>query len=614
MKKVYNLLFLITISLVGFIGINNVKAEDYGLWINGEQFTSDKTTINCDDGTATLNPDTFVLTFDNAKITNDTADSSPVYYSGTKNLTITLTGSNIITLINSLDAINVNGNLTIEGTGKLTINMNSLPGDVIKAKNLIVSNASLDVNIDLESANNSISSDGSIWGTILRATSGNVTINNSSMNISGPFNIGVLAEGSENIGKVIVTDSNIAITGVSFVATYKNKYSEFEFYQEGIAGNHVVINGDTDISIKDVGYGIDAFKNYTKDYHDACDNNSITINDGEIYISASQVGMDTDNMSVDNYTKKIVVSYEASGMNASIVSKSEFASDYYYTYPYIKMGDIETYKVTKVLSGPNVMDLPSEALEGEIVSLYVWYYDAYEIDKVQILKTSDKSDITNEVGYDSNKNEFTMPAYPVTVKVTLKKVFNVLPKTVSSKLDKYNSVTISWTRDENDYSKYFRGCEIYYKKSTNTTWTRVIRTTRSSYTIENLTSGVKYEFKVVPYISMYDVDADKNIYIQSLRSKTVSRYTLKKLNAPKVTKKSSKTIKVKWNKINGVTKYEIAKSKSKTKGFKVIKIAKSISSSYKIKVAKGKKYYYKVRACNGNVCAPWSNVKLYKLR
>ena len=614
MKKISNLLFLITISLVGFIGINSVKAEDYGLWVNGEQFTSDKTIINCDEGTATLNPETFVLTFDNVKITNDVADSLPVYYSGSKALTIALNGNNTMSLINGLVAIGTSGNLTIEGSGKLNINMNNLPGDVIKAKNLTVNNTSLDVDIDPGNTNGSISSDGSIWGTILRATSGNVTVNNSNINISGPFNIGILAEGSKATGKVTITNSNISITGVNFMAIYKNKYSEFEFHQEGIAGNHIVINGETSLNIKDVGYGLDAFKNYTQDYFDACDGNSITINDGEIYISASQVGMDTDNMNANNYTKKIVISYEASGMNASLVQKSEFASDYYYTYSFIKMGNIETYKVTKSLFGPNVIDLPSEALEGEIISLYVWYYDAYEIDKVQILKTSDKSDVTNEVEYDSNKNEFTMPAYPVTVKVTLKKVFNVLPKTVSSKLGKYNSVILSWTKDENDYANYFRGCEIYYKKSTDTTWTRIVRTMKKSYTIEKLTPGVKYNFKIVPYISMYDVDANKNTYIQSLRSKTLSRYTLKKLNTPKVVKVSSSKIRVKWTKINGVTKYQIARSKSKTKGFKVYRTAKSTSSSYKMKATRGKRYYYKVRACNGNICAPWSNVKSYKLK
>ena len=616
-ERIFNA-FIVIISLVGFIGISNVKAEDYGLWVNGEQFTSEKTTINGDSGTATLNPETFVLTLDDIKITDDSIHNSwedmPVYYSGDNDLTIVLNGENTITLIDNSDAIHANGNLTIEGTGKLTVNMDSLPGDVIEAKNLTIDSLSLDIDIDMGNTDYSVSSDGDLWSTILHATSGNVTINNSSMNIFGPFNVGILAEGSENIGKVMVTDSNISITGVNFVATYKNKYSEFDFYQEGIAGNHIVINGETSLNIKDVGYGLDAYKNYTKDYFDASDGNSIAINDGEIYISASQVGMDTDNMSVDNYTKKIVISYEASGMNASLVQKSEFASDYYYTYPFIKMGNIETYKVTKSLSGPNVIDLPGEAFEGEIISLYVWYDEAYKIDKVQVLKTSDKSDVTNEVGYDSSKNEFTMPAYPVTVNVTLKKVFSVLPKTVSTKLDKYNSVILSWTRDEDDYSKYFRGCEIYYKKSTDKTWTRLIRTARSSYTIENLTPGVKYDFKVIPYISMYDVDTNKNVFISSLKSKTISRYTLKKLNAPKVSKRSSSKIRVKWNKISGVTKYQIARSKSKTKGFKIIKTAKSTWSSYTIKATKGKRYYYKVRACNGNVCAPWSVVKSYRLK
>ena len=55
MKKFYNALFLFLISIACFcINTTNVKAYGYGLWVNGEEFGSDKTTINCGSGTATF--------------------------------------------------------------------------------------------------------------------------------------------------------------------------------------------------------------------------------------------------------------------------------------------------------------------------------------------------------------------------------------------------------------------------------------------------------------------------------------------------------------------------------------------------------------------------------
>lgn len=44
-----------------FMPINVFATTDYEIYVNGEQFTSEKTTINCGDGTATFDISTNTL-------------------------------------------------------------------------------------------------------------------------------------------------------------------------------------------------------------------------------------------------------------------------------------------------------------------------------------------------------------------------------------------------------------------------------------------------------------------------------------------------------------------------------------------------------------------------
>ncbi len=120
MKKIKKLLLTITTILISIITINSVQAtENYGLFINGEEFTSEKTTINCDEGTATFDSSTNTLTLDNVTI-----DSHYWYniiaYKGTEAFKIVLIGDNKI--YGEYDyAIFSSQDLTISGTGSLYI-------------------------------------------------------------------------------------------------------------------------------------------------------------------------------------------------------------------------------------------------------------------------------------------------------------------------------------------------------------------------------------------------------------------------------------------------------------------------------------------------------------
>ncbi len=174
----------------------------------------------------------------------------------------------------------------------------------------------------------------------------------------------------------------------------------------------------------------------------------------------------------------------------------------------------------------------------------------------------------------------------------------------------YDDVKFSWSKVTGASGYY-----VYCKKSTSSSYTYLTRTTRTYARVKNLTDGVKYYFKVVPYYKSGD-----NRYT-SLSYKTASVYTLKRLNTPTVTKSGSK-VKVKWNNIAGESGYQISKSTKKS-GTNIVVTYATTSGTYKtIKAPKGKTYYYKVRAYktiteNGKVkkvYGPWSYAKSYKLR
>ena len=140
-KRVLAILFCLVLA-VGLLPTAAFAAEDYGLYVNGEQFTSEKLSIACGEGTAAYDPSTRTLTLTNAVITNGgTSNENPKY--GIRviggliedtDLTIKLSGTNSITLDNGGgifanygDGRDNDGsgsvNYNIIGSGKLTINV-----------------------------------------------------------------------------------------------------------------------------------------------------------------------------------------------------------------------------------------------------------------------------------------------------------------------------------------------------------------------------------------------------------------------------------------------------------------------------------------------------------
>ena len=129
MKKKLLAIFICLVMVAGLLPTVAFAAENYDLYVNGEQFTSEKLSITCGEGTASYDPNTKTLTLNNATITNGgKSDESPKYgirVVGDTDLTIKLSGTNSITLDNGggIFADGSSDNYNIIGDGKLTINV-----------------------------------------------------------------------------------------------------------------------------------------------------------------------------------------------------------------------------------------------------------------------------------------------------------------------------------------------------------------------------------------------------------------------------------------------------------------------------------------------------------
>ena len=190
-----------------------------------------------------------------------------------------------------------------------------------------------------------------------------------------------------------------------------------------------------------------------------------------------------------------------------------------------------------------------------------------------------------------------------------KTIITAAPSKVSTNLYKnYDTLKVSWSKVAGADGYY-----VYYKKSTWKSYQKLGTTTALSYSKAKLTDGAQYKFAVYPYMNIGD---QKYMTKNSKSSDYV--YTLKKLNKPGVKKSSRSFVRVSWNNIPGESGYQIARSKSSTKNFKIVKRVSKNYKSTKIKTPRYKKYYYKVRAyktVNGKrIYGPWSSGKAYRLR
>ena len=134
-RKLMGLAAALAFAMVMLPATAFADTTQYDLFVNGEQFTSEKLTIECGEGTATYDPATQTLALNNASITN-AIDYGGIHSKLTGDLTITLQGNNSITFDDNM-GIMAAGNVEITGPGNLAINVDgetkdgmSVAGDV----------------------------------------------------------------------------------------------------------------------------------------------------------------------------------------------------------------------------------------------------------------------------------------------------------------------------------------------------------------------------------------------------------------------------------------------------------------------------------------------------
>ena len=171
---------------------------------------------------------------------------------------------------------------------------------------------------------------------------------------------------------------------------------------------------------------------------------------------------------------------------------------------------------------------------------------------------------------------------PDIITSTLKK-----PAIKSLSNSNYKKIKLTWKKVKNA-----KGYQIFRSTSKNGTYRSIASTSKLSYTDTKRTCGETYYYKIRAYRTLNGGKAySKYSKIKSIKAKP-SKVTIKS-----VTSAGNKKYKLSWKKVSGATGYEIYRSTSKKKGFKLVKnIKKGSTVSYTNKVPQKKTYYYKIRA------------------
>ncbi|MGN0504697.1 MAG: InlB B-repeat-containing protein [Ruminococcus sp.] len=276
--KLFSCILIIAVAMSIFTPINVFATTDYGIYVNGEQFTSEKTTINCGDGTATFDISTNTLILNNATITKRYGWQYAVINSEISNLTIQLIGNNVIDgNKGEYDGIDANGgsNVVIVGDGNLTmkdvyygtyIGDYSVPGGNLKINNTTINieNAQATgiwVNHDLEIINSNIKIDKTgddVYFGIVSNIGGTITIDGGNLDINTNSHCILLGNGDDSNHNVVIKSGNIKLNSRRD-GTYGIKF-EPVLNTDTINGNIKIDGGNLEISAIAGGTNIDDSK------------------------------------------------------------------------------------------------------------------------------------------------------------------------------------------------------------------------------------------------------------------------------------------------------------------------------------------------------------------
>ncbi len=162
-----------------------------------------------------------------------------------------------------------------------------------------------------------------------------------------------------------------------------------------------------------------------------------------------------------------------------------------------------------------------------------------------------------------------------------------VPGAVKAASASYNSVKISWNA-VSGATKYV----VYYCTSQSGTYKELARTTSTGYTHTKLTTGKTYYYKVRAYRTVNKTNYYGN-YSAAVKGRPVP-------SAPAsfaAAKASSTSVKVSWKAVSGASAYQVYRATSASGTYTLVKTTTSTSFT-NTGLAKGKTYYFKVRAYN----------------
>ena len=289
-RKKQGKLWAILLSLSMIFSISGVTAFAQGnsgsFTINSGEKSVTVSSTNSDvlgDGTISYDAESNTLTLKNATMSNDYPSNPVIYAPNSKSLTIEVQGENTIT---ASQAIFVTGDLTITGNGTLTVNGTTYA--VYSAGNLVISGANVKANttgthgagihvngsISIKDSDVVQSTSSGVWGMYgdkgisisdsvvtaastssnyysgMFSSSGNITIESSTVVASSANDAGIMTNGDititnsdvdattefpggDDFGIFAIGGNNVSISGGTVKATATGKYANAIYASEG---------------------------------------------------------------------------------------------------------------------------------------------------------------------------------------------------------------------------------------------------------------------------------------------------------------------------------------------------------------------------------------------
>ncbi len=236
-KRLFGILFGLAMAVAMLPAMAFADPAGYGVWVNGEEFTSDKLTIDCGSGTAAYDPAAGNVTLDNAAVSKGDSDAGSGYgikATGDAKLTITLNGENSVTLPAG-GGIWAAGDVEITGAGKLAINAGGENHDGISVMG----------NVSIKGVEVRINAPGGIG-----IASNTVSVDNAKLESKG------LYAGVDSCGLVIENGSDVTLE-----STKDNCNAAYIHFGEGESGGNITLS-DSKVTANSSYPGLYAIKNF----------------------------------------------------------------------------------------------------------------------------------------------------------------------------------------------------------------------------------------------------------------------------------------------------------------------------------------------------------------